>query len=144
MFEKVEDIKQFVTAGNATITLKSLVTEAHLTYKVTQAKDKQTGELRDFYFVALLNGPNNETDYAYMGMINGKGEFHLTRNSKFTEDAKSVKGFRFFWKYLSNDMYPPQMEVHHEGRCGRCNRKLTVPESIANGIGPECMSKMGL
>ena len=30
------------------------------------------------------------------------------------------------------------LEVWHEGRCGRCNRALTVPESIASGIGPEC------
>jgi len=30
------------------------------------------------------------------------------------------------------------LEIWHEGRCGRCNRKLTVPASIALGIGPEC------
>jgi hypothetical protein len=35
-------------------------------------------------------------------------------------------------------------EVYHEGRCGRCNRKLTVPESIETGLGPECASKLGL
>jgi hypothetical protein len=144
MFTKVEDIKNFVLAGNATVTLESMVTEAHLTYKVTQAKDKATGELRDFYFVALLNGPDNESDYAYMGMINGKGEFHLTKNSKFTEEVKSVKAFKFFWKYISEDMHPPQMKIHHEGKCGRCGRKLTVPSSILNGLGPECLSKMGV
>jgi len=143
MFTKVEDIKNYMLAGNATITLKSLVTEAHLTFKVTQAKDKQTGEKRDFYFVALLSGPDNESDYAYMGMINGAGQFNLTRNSKFTEDAKAVKGFKFFWKFISEDMFPPSMEIRHEGSCGRCGRKLTVPESIDRGIGPECWANMG-
>ena len=28
----------------------------------------------------------------------------------------------------------------HEGRCGRCGRKLTVPESIEAGYGPECIN----
>jgi hypothetical protein len=30
------------------------------------------------------------------------------------------------------------LEVWHEGRCGRCGRALTVPESVERGIGPEC------
>lgn len=29
------------------------------------------------------------------------------------------------------------------GRCGRCNRDLTDPESIASGIGPICAEKVG-
>lgn len=36
-----------------------------------------------------------------------------------------------------------KVEVWHEGSCGRCGRKLTVPESIANGLGPECAEKVG-
>lgn len=28
-----------------------------------------------------------------------------------------------------------------EGACGRCGRKLTVPGSIASGIGPTCAEK---
>lgn len=37
-----------------------------------------------------------------------------------------------------------RIEVWHEGRCGRCARRLTVPESILIGIGPECAEIMGL
>lgn len=36
-----------------------------------------------------------------------------------------------------------RMEYWHMGHCGRCNRALTVPESIINGIGPECAKKVG-
>jgi hypothetical protein len=28
--------------------------------------------------------------------------------------------------------------IHLEGRCLRCNRPLTTPESIRRGIGPIC------
>lgn len=31
-----------------------------------------------------------------------------------------------------------RVEVWHEGSCGRCGRKLTVPSSIETGLGPEC------
>jgi hypothetical protein len=31
------------------------------------------------------------------------------------------------------------LEFWHEGRCGRCGRRLTVPDSIASGYGPECV-----
>jgi hypothetical protein len=34
----------------------------------------------------------------------------------------------------------PRCTVHHEGRCGRCGRTLTVPESIESGFGPECIN----
>ena len=145
MFTKVEDIKKFVLAGNATVTLVSMKTGVRYTYKVTRAKDKQTGEDRDFYFVGLLNGPDNENSYAYIGMINGFGQFVPANpmRTKVKPDAPSMKGFKFFWGYISEDMIPPQMEVWHEGKCGRCGRKLTVPESLINGLGPECFSKMG-
>jgi hypothetical protein len=33
------------------------------------------------------------------------------------------------------------LEVWHEGRCGACGRRLTVPESIERGLGPECYGR---
>lgn len=39
---------------------------------------------------------------------------------------------------IAGGVIPPSLEVWHEGRCGRCGRALTVPESIASGIGPVC------
>jgi hypothetical protein len=33
--------------------------------------------------------------------------------------------------------------VWHEGSCARCGKKLTVPESIESGFGPECV-KLGV
>ena len=33
------------------------------------------------------------------------------------------------------------VQVWHEGRCGKCGRKLTVPESLTSGLGPECAGR---
>ena len=38
---------------------------------------------------------------------------------------------------------PKTVEVWHEGICGRCGRKLTVPESVERGLGPECAGLVG-
>jgi hypothetical protein len=97
------------------------------------------------WFVSNLNGPDNETDFAYIGLLDqrsGDIEFRMTAKSRASEDAPSVRGFRYMWTHLYADNMPPNMVIRHEGKCGRCGRTLTVPESIDRGIGPECWGKM--
>jgi hypothetical protein len=55
--------------------------------------------------------------------------------------ALSVVAWTWFCRHLfERDTVPDGLEVWHEGRCGRCNRKLTVPASIESGFGPECIN----
>ena len=56
-------------------------------------------------------------------------------------DAPSRKAFTWFWNRLRADADLSQCEVWHEGRCGRCSRVLTVPESLQTGLGPVCASR---
>lgn len=135
-FANMADARIYALAGNATITLESAKTGAHFTYKIRQALDKETGEpVAGLHFVSLLAGADNEADYVYLGIIRNLTAFSLTKASKAGEDAPSVKAFRYFWNARE---LPPALTVRHEGSCGRCGRKLTVPESIDRGIGPEC------
>ena len=130
-FTSASDALSFLQAGNATITAVSIATGVRFTYRVRESNDGKV------LFVSLLNGPGNETDYTYMGIIRGS-KFTRTNNSKVTQDAPSYKAFCWVHQQLSMDRIPTTLEIWHEGRCGRCNRLLTVPESIAAGIGPEC------
>jgi Family of unknown function (DUF6011) len=141
-FATIADAKEFALAGSAIFTLESLRTGEHFTYKVRAKQvagpiraDYQPGQV---YFVSLLSGPDNENDYFYLGLIRD-GRFFLTGKSRCTANAPSFKAFSFFWDSAA---LHPQLVVRHEGRCGRCGRTLTVPESIDRGIGPECASKM--
>lgn len=135
-FSSIADAKAFALAGNAIITLQSLRTGAHFTYKIRLAKDG------DAHFVSLLsNGSADEGDFRYLGLIKN-GMFRLTRNSKVNEQAASYKAFEWFWNMV-RDGIPTELVVRHEGKCGRCGRTLTVPESIDQGIGPECIKQMG-
>jgi hypothetical protein len=142
MFTDPKALHEYALAGHATLTLTSEKTGAWYTYRVSQAKDRATGEPQPRWFVALLTGPENTSDYSYMGMLDEAG-FRLTKASKFAPDTKSVQAFAYAWKHVSAGQMPPQVAIRHEGRCGRCGRTLTVPESIDSGLGPECRSKMG-
>lgn len=129
----IEDARKFILAGNATVTLVSVASGKRFTYKIRQ-KDNTTP-----HFVALLNGPDNENDFQYMGAIFKREEFRATAKSKIGKDAPSFQAFDWSFKAIINgETLPEGLEVWHEGKCCRCNRKLTVPESISNGIGPEC------
>jgi len=129
--------KEFITAGNATVTFQSEVTGCHLTFKVTESPDGQ------LHFVKFLNGQDNENDFSYLGIIRN-GKFSLTKKSKAGQDSKVYKAFSYVWNALSAGKSPSQVTIWHEGKCGRCGRTLTVPSSIATGIGPVCAEEMGL
>lgn len=131
-----ENVINFTTAGNATFTIKSTATGTRFTYKMRQCKDKG-----DLYFISLLSGSDNEGDYAYLGTVRS-GAYSLGRKSRITDTAPSHRAFEWFWRHAQAGNLPTTVECWHEGRCGRCGRKLTVPESIEQGIGPECAGRM--
>lgn len=133
------DALDFILAGNATVTLLNTDTGGRYTYKVVQPKDDMP------HFVRLLNGPDNTADYVYMATIFDRTNLRHTRKSAIRPSAKPFAGFRFVWERLvagELDALPSNLEIWHEGRCGRCGRVLTVPESVARGIGPVCAGKV--
>lgn len=148
------EIRKFVLAGNSTFTVVSKATGQRYTYKVkSTAKDRDQNwstenQNRNFYFVSVLYGSDNESSYKYMGELirqNPSGHafnYRVGRKSTFNEHSIWQKPFIWFWKQIeSNSESLDQLEFWHEGRCGRCGRKLTVPASIESGYGPECAGK---
>lgn len=125
--------RKFILAGNAIITLRSEKTGTRYTFKVQKHKTA------DLFFVKHLYGPDNLNDYAYLGIIKENGMFSLSAKTAHMSGAAQYRAFQYMWSRLhigiANDL-----EIWHEGRCGRCNRTLTVPESIESGFGPECIN----
>lgn len=134
--------RDFILAGNATFTIIGKV--SRFTFKVTQA-DAIDGRPAP-HFVGLLTGSNNETDYSYIGIIrHGSNQVTRTAKSRITADAPAFVAVNWVLPILfAGRQLPAPAAVVHEGRCGRCGRKLTVPESVVSGFGPECASKMGV
>jgi len=91
------------------------------------------------------------------------------RKSRVSEDADSAKGIAWFIRHLDTllrlkaeladaglfnrkeiedsvhkvEMTLNKLRYYHEGRCGACAKRLTVPESIRIGLGPICLEKRG-
>lgn len=128
--------KQFALAGNATFTLVSLRTGTRFTYRVRASEDGS------IHFVSLLTGSDNTSNYQYLGHIFSDGRFVHGRKSRISRDVTSAKAFAWYWDALVRGVLPPESEFWHEGRCGRCARKLTVPSSLENGLGPDCLEIM--
>ena len=136
-FDNAEDATRYIRAGKATITLRSAKTQTRFTYEIERIEKSNKAQ-----FVRVLTGGDNQADYQYMGLIDERGRFKRTERSRIEETAVSYIAFEWSWRALAErKVMPTQLEVWHEGSCGRCGRKLTVPESIADGLGPECRKK---
>jgi hypothetical protein len=133
----IESVNRFVFAGDSTFTLRSLKTGVRLTFKVEASKDGKV------HFVRVLNGRDNTSDFAYLGYFRGPDYTHGNK-SNITSEAPSAKAFSFFVSCLRKGQLHSSLEFYHEGRCGRCDRKLTTPDSVLTGIGPECAEIMGI
>ncbi len=132
-------IRAFALAGHARFTLVSQKTGARYTYEVLEPAEKRPGS--NVLFVRVLTGQNNEADYSYLGCVFDTAKFVHGRKSHVPADAPSAKAFVWAWPRIVAGVDLLNCEVWHEGRCGRCGRVLTVPESITNGIGPVCAEK---
>lgn len=146
---KGSDVLDYILAGNATFTVENSETGNRFTFKITSL-ERAIGKKADkeLWFVKLLNGANNESDYMFLGSLQKTENTLVYKHSKkshATEQAVSVKAIAWMIKRLQSTLAMPEnVHVWHEGRCGRCGRKLTVPESIESGYGPECIKIAGM
>ncbi len=123
---------KFMFAGNSTATFVNTKTDNRFTFKLKQKKDS------NLFFVSVLTSSDV---YTYIGTVIN-GQFKHGRKSKINKDAQSVRVFEYVFKNLLSASLPEFIEVWHEGRCGKCGRTLTVPSSIATGLGPECVKSI--
>jgi hypothetical protein len=135
----IDDVKRYVFAGKATITVVSCKTQVRFTFKVSRP-DETTP-----WFVSVLNGSDNESDFAYLGYVSRDGNYyaHGTK-SRISATAPCALAAQWTFKNIISGILPSNLEIWHEGHCCRCGRKLTVPSSIEHGVGPECRKKLGM
>lgn len=143
--------KDFVTAGSAIFTVK--VKDEHFTYRINKPMFDKGRRLKESerankpYFIGKLAGPDNHSDYRYLGIFNPTTfTVEITARSCYTASSVAVIVLeKALAAILVGDAsaLPEGWEILPPTHCGRCGRLLTVPESIENGIGPECFAKMG-
>jgi len=130
-------IRQFILSPKGEFTLKSKVSGVHCTY---QRWDNHRGGM----FISYLSGPD-ETSYLGMVTITEEGDLFLRTTAKSPKEGRCLKALQWFFRNLILDDLDggnlQKVEFWHSGKCCRCGRTLTTPESIAAGIGPVCATR---
>jgi hypothetical protein len=121
---------KFIFGGNSTVTFLNTETNNRFTYRVRK-RDK-------IFFASVLTSPDH---YTFIGSI-FNDNFKHSKKSTISFDAQSIKVFGYVLKHLQDENLPEFIEIWHEGKCGKCNRQLTVPGSIEIGFGPECIKNI--
>lgn len=91
--------------------------------------------------VSYLSGPNNDADYTGFAFATDNPDNPLQVWSRFKQSPSLVKWLGAVACIMHDPAKAGSAYALESGRCCRCNRTLTVPESIEAGIGPECASK---
>jgi hypothetical protein len=147
-----EAIFHYVMAGRATLTLVSRTTGLRFTFQVSPklvrlVDGEDTGKfaarvreaMDGVRFVKVLTGADNTRDYTYIGHINAERRFRTDNRTALDPNTPSVRAWAWFWDVLMRRLPKlNQLEVWHHGKCSRCGRRLTVPESLSTGLGPVC------
>lgn len=126
-----QEARSYLLAGRAVVTFRNSETGNRFTFKVSAHESGSP------WFVRILRGSEGDD---FLGTIFDDGGFRHGRNSPISRDAPSARTFAWLWAHI--DRLPETIEVWHEGRCLRCGRALTDPESIRAGYGPICLGRL--
>jgi hypothetical protein len=131
----VENAATFISGKNATFTVRSLATGKHYTFKSKKIEDSKG------WCMFVLHGPDQ---YLYVGlMTEDDHKLIMTRKSRFRETDSVVRALRWcLHQVFVRCAIPADLEVMHEGTCGNCGRRLTHPDSLESGFGPECVRQV--
>ena len=146
----IDNVKRYILGGHATFTVVSRRTGTRYTYKLSLPKAQEGSKypapdpVFGPFFAKVLTGPENTNDFEFFGTVrvNPDGRLGLTHSNKarISATAPSVIAAGWFLRALDRGALE-QVEVFHTGRCSRCGRPLTVPESVATGLGPICAGR---
>ena len=143
--------QEFVLAGDAIFTVSNGKGD-HYTFRVTRKASRGAANVRRYgewcWFVSVLKGPDNGSDYLYLGIVDAKrGSLRLTGKAGLPAESVPVKvliwALRHIWAGSRDSDLPAGYSIQNAGKCGRCGRLLTTPDSLECGIGPECRKLTG-
>lgn len=146
--------QNFILAGEAVFTIeipadrqKDFGGKTHYTYQVQ--KVEANGQWAEAYFAKLLTGPDNTSDFSYLGKLDTfTGQVRETAKSFLAADSVPFRLLnRVLARVWANDNAAFEQfgfRLHHEGACGRCGKRLTRPGPIERGIGDDCAAIMGI
>ena len=137
MFDGAQAVRDYLLGGKGIITVRSVKSGKHFTFKIGKPSRVDGPQI---LFVSLLIGREN---FEYLGHLGVAGMSFTTSGKTTATIVTAGKAFEFLIGCLKRGALHADLEVSHEGRCGCCGKRITNPESLAAGIGPECMKSLG-
>ena len=136
----------------------------HLTFRI---KTSRNGQLKGKRIVSLMEGSDNEAEYTGFGILDetgfhpwgpivkSSGQIRISKRNpangtiltipQLTACVELIREHGLIGEIGGEKTEKTFLIKGREYRlmastsCIRCNRKLTNPESVRNGIGPECI-----
>lgn len=149
------DASQFVVGiHDGTVTVHNPATGNHRTFQIRTVRPPKVStddgpddpDSKNSFFVgkrivSLLIGPDrNDRDcWLPFGFASERG---VNVWKRFRGDDGQPSDHEKFARILSDPRRYPSLEFLCEAKCRRCGRPLTVPSSIATGLGPTCSQKV--
>jgi hypothetical protein len=124
--------------NNGTITLINKEKGSHLTLSIKTVKK---GQLKGKRILAKLMGRDNTRDYMSFGFVNKDDTISLWKRHRNAKNAQIAHIVRSLFVEGNASPFAETVSMEVSKLCIRCNRKLTSPQSLADGIGPECIKK---
>lgn len=135
---------KFMLAGKSEFILHSTKTNGDFKFKLDK-KDSKYNAGEFVYFVFLKMGRTDQ--YAGVMRFNpNSSEFEFKEKDGGPVKANSIeiRSLMFVINKLYREEAVQYLEVYHVGKCGKCGKKLTTPESILTGLGPSCSKSLGI
>lgn len=111
-------------------------------HRTFQIKTALNGALKGSRILSMLTGPDNTRNYTGFAFVNNDG---IKVWSKYAVNPDYKTYGELLWSLALDGERSPYFQRGYrllvEGRCVKCNRRLTVPESVISGIGPECAGR---
>lgn len=128
--------RNFIFAGRAIFTLENNSTGNYVTFRVKEVKRK--GKVVPGQFAIEAKALGDKTyGYEFLGFMDQQaGTFNKWR--KTNPEFIGFKTFGWLMKNFGDLERFDKLSIYHEGVCCKCGLPLTVPESIEDGIGPQC------
>lgn len=145
---KQSNALNFMLAGNSEFILYSTKTQDKFRYTLKKKKANKESNNENEEYIYFLNMYNNGS-MEYQGIIafnSSLNQFKFYKGSKGLGNSSDVRirSLEFVLNKLFTGQTVGNLIVYHVGKCGRCGKKLTDPESILTGLGPSCSKYMNV
>lgn len=136
-----DTIRNYVYGGGGALILEGPSGTSHV-YKFQQPNpvDQFPDDVR---FVYALHEDISGDKLFYIGMVS-KGQFKLTRHSRFLVDTPIVRGAYYIIRLMNYQQLldSTPMKIYHNGRCCFCNKPISSAKSIELGYGRQCKERI--